>query len=88
MQFHDWILTSHEEVDTFMLSILHLPSLTENGQRSPRDSSLLSGVGALGAEAFMAGHCLWAHDTQHLHKPFWLGFRCAEFTWPGLSASS
>jgi hypothetical protein len=25
MQFHDWILTSREEVDTFMLSIIHLP---------------------------------------------------------------
>jgi hypothetical protein len=26
MQFHDWFLTSREEVDIFMLSILHLPS--------------------------------------------------------------
>jgi hypothetical protein len=84
MQCYDWFLTSREEVETFVpsLSTLYLPGMY---QRSPRDSSPLSGAGA---EAFMSGHYLWVHDMEHLHKPFWFGFLWVEFSWPGFSAGS
>jgi len=57
------------------------PLIIENAQleRSPQNSSLSYGAGT---EIFMAGYYSWVHDMRHSPMPFWVGFRCAESTWP------